>query len=116
MAAEQGLSGYQGAWLTDSSRCTEVFSSTGKGASFKKPVDIFAPAFIISGNRLRTPMASCGIRSVKPTGDRQTLVLNCTNAVAGHQVSVLMKSEGDAIIRYFNAQDTTGSRYQRCSP
>jgi hypothetical protein len=71
--------------------------------SFKKPVDIFAPAFIISGNRLRTPQASCRIKSVKPTGDRQFLVLDCANAVAGNEVRVLMAPDLDgALRRYFN--------------
>ena len=66
LAAEAGLSGYQGAWLMQGPSCEDVYSSAGKGTSFKKPVDIFAPAFIVSGNRLRTPMASCRIKSVKP--------------------------------------------------
>src|SRR4029450_7177969 len=72
--AQDGLSKYQGAGLTGGADCAEFYSSAGKGTSFKKPVDIFAPAFIVSGNRLRTPMASCRIKSVRPSGDRQRLV------------------------------------------
>ena len=68
LAAEAGLSGYQGAWLLEGRDCAEVYSSTGKGTSLKKPVDIFAPAFIVSGNRLRTPLASCRIKAVRPSG------------------------------------------------
>jgi hypothetical protein len=79
-------------------------------------VDIFAPAFIISGNRLRTPQASCRIKSAKPMGDRQLLVLDCANAVAGNEVRVLMAPDSDgALRRYFNEQDTTGTKYERCS-
>jgi hypothetical protein len=63
--AQGGLSGYQGAWLAGGSGCAEVYSSDGKGISFKRPVDIFAPAFIVSGNRLKTPQASCRIKSVR---------------------------------------------------
>src|SRR5215203_4820816 len=51
--AQGGLSAYQGAWLQRGPECAEIYSSAGKGASFKKPVDIFAPAFIVSGSRLR---------------------------------------------------------------
>jgi hypothetical protein len=116
LAAEAGLSAYQGAWLASGPDCAEVYSSAGKGTSFKKPVDIFAPAFIISGTRLRTPQASCRIKSVKPTGDRQFLVLDCANAVAGNEVRVLMAPDLDgALRRYFNEQDTTGTKYLRCS-
>src|SRR5687767_887331 len=116
MAAEPGLSAFQGAWLQSSPSCAEVYSFSGKDVSFRSPVDIFAPAFIISGNRLRTPQASCRIRSVRPAGDRQLLTLDCANAVAGNEVRVLMASQPDGSLkRYFNEQDTAGSSYQRCS-
>ncbi len=54
--------------------------------------------------------------SVRPAGDRQLLVLDCANAVAGNEVRVLMAPQPDGSLkRYFNAQDTTGTAYQRCS-
>nr|WP_262265792.1 MULTISPECIES: hypothetical protein [unclassified Microvirga] len=113
--AQGGLSAYQGAWLSGRD-CAEIYASAGKGTAFKKPVDIFAPAFIVSGSRLRTPQASCRIKSVKPSGDRQLLVLDCANAVSGSEVQVLMAPQPDGSLkRYFNAQDTTGTQYQRCS-
>ena len=116
IAAEAGLSGYQGAWLIQGPSCTETYSSAGKGVSFKKPVDIFAPAFIVSGNRLRTPMASCSIKSVRPAGERQVLVLNCANAVAGGELRVLLATLPDGSLRrYLNDQDSVGTGYQQCS-
>jgi hypothetical protein len=114
--AQGGLSDFQGAWLSGGADCAEVYSSAGKGASFKRPVDIFAPAFIVAGNRLRTPQATCRIKSTKPTGDRQLLVLDCANAVAGNEVRVLLATQPDGTLkRYFNEQDRAGSAYQRCS-
>ena len=114
--AQGGPSGYQGAWLAGGADCAEVYSSAGKGTSFKRPIDIFVPAFIISGNRLRTPQASCRIKSVRPAGDRQRLALDCVNAVAGNEVRVLMATQPDGSLkRFFNEQDTTGTPYQRCS-
>ena len=116
MAAEASLPAYQGAWLAQGPDCAEVYSSAGKGPSFRKPINIFAPAFIVSGNRLRTPQASCRIKSLKPAGDRQLLILDCANTVAGSEVRVLMATQPDgSLTRYFNEQDTTGTRYQRCS-
>nr|WP_244424777.1 hypothetical protein [Methylobacterium nodulans] len=116
LAAEAGLSGYQGAWVLEGRDCAEVYSSGGKGTSFKKPLDIFAPAFIVSGNRLRTPMASCRIKSVRPTGDRQILALDCANTVAANEVTVLMAIAPNGVLRrYYNDQDPTGTTYQRCS-
>lgn len=114
--AQGGLSGFQGAWLSGSADCAEIYSSAGKGASFKKPVDIFAPAFIVSGNRLRTPQATCRIKSTKPIGDRQVLALDCANAVAGNEVRILMTMQPDGSLRrYFNERDTTGTEYKKCS-
>lgn len=114
--AQGGLAAYQGAWLSGGADCAEVYASAGKGTSFKKPVDIFAPAFIISGSRLRTPQASCRIKSTRPNGDRQLLVLDCANAVSGSEVRVLMAPQPDGSLkRYFNDQDTMGSVYKQCS-
>jgi hypothetical protein len=114
--AQGGLAAYQGAWLQRGPECAEIYSSAGQGTSFKKPVDIFAPAFIVSGSRLRTPTASCRIKSVRPTGERQLLILDCANAVAGNEVRVLMMPQPDGSLkRYFNEQDTLGTRYERCS-
>jgi hypothetical protein len=88
----------------------------GKEVSFRSPVDIFAPAFIISGNRLRTPQASCRIRSVKPAGDRQLFTLDCANMVSANEVRVLMaRAPNGSLRRYFNDQDRAGTPYQRCS-
>jgi hypothetical protein len=71
----------EGAWIQDGT-CDETFARAGKGISFKKPINVFAPAFIITGNRLRTPTASCSIKSVKPRGNRRVLSLQCSTAVA----------------------------------
>lgn len=114
--AQGGLSAFQGAWLSGSADCAEVYASGGKGTSFKKPVDIFASAFIVSGSRLRTPQASCRIKSIRPAGDRQRVLLDCANAVAGNEVTVLMAPQPDGSLRrYFNEQDTGGTEYRQCS-
>ena len=116
LAAGAGLSAFQGAWVLEGRDCADVYASAGKAASFKKPVDIFAPAFIISGKRLRTPMATCSIQSVRPTGDRQLLILDCANAVAGQEVRVYMAPQPNGVLRrYYNEQDPTGTGYRRCS-
>jgi hypothetical protein len=114
--AQEGLAAFQGAWLAGSD-CTQVYSSAAKGTTFKRPVDMFAPAFIVSGSRLRTPQASCRIKSIQPSGDRRLLLLDCANAVAGNEVRVLMALQSDGTLkRYFDAGDTIGTSYRRCSP
>ena len=115
-AAQPSLAGYQGAWVLQGRDCSDVYSSDGKGTSFKKPLDIFAPAFMISGKRLKTPMALCQIKSLRPAGERELLLLDCANAVAGSEVKVLtaLSPKGE-LRRYYNDQDPTGVLYQRCS-
>ncbi len=116
-SAQDKVSRFQGAWLAGGPDCATVFSSGAKGTTFKKPVDLFAPAFIISGSRLRTPQASCRIKSVRPSGDRQLMILDCANSIAGNEVRVLIASRPDGSLRrYFDEQDTVGTTYLRCSP
>lgn len=115
LVAKEGLDRYQGAWLQGSTDCAEVFTFSGKKASFKKPIDVFAPAFIISGDRLRTPSANCRIKSVRPSDGRDMLLLDCVNAVAGAEVRALVAPQPDGSLkRFFNAQDTMGSSYNQC--
>jgi hypothetical protein len=105
----------EGAWIQDGS-CDKTFARAGKGISFKKPVDVFAPALIITGNRLRTPTASCTIKAVKPEGERRVLSLQCATAVAVEPVRAVIGTSSDGLlVRYLNEQDSTGSSYKRCT-
>ncbi|AWN51046.1 hypothetical protein [Methylobacterium sp. 17Sr1-1] len=114
--ARAAVSDYQGAWVLSGHDCQDVYASAGKKAAFKKPLDMFAPAFIISGRRLTTPAASCQIRSARPAGDRELLHLDCANAVAANEVRVLLAaSPPDGLKRYYGEHDPTGVDYRRCS-
>lgn len=114
-ARPAGLPAYQGAWVLSGRDCAEVFSAAGRGLSFRKPVDLFAPAFIVSGQRIRTPMASCRVRSIRPVGGRDHLDLDCANAVAANDVRVILAPGTDGTLtRYYSDQDPTGIAYRRC--
>jgi hypothetical protein len=105
----------EGAWIQDGS-CDETFARAGKNIAFKKPVNVFAPALIITGNRLRTPTASCTIKAVKPAGERRMLSLQCATGVAVEPVRALIGTSSDgSLVRYLNEQDSTGSSYKRCT-
>jgi hypothetical protein len=105
----------EGAWVQDGS-CDETFARAGKGISFKKPINVFAPALIITGNRLRTPTVLCTIKAMKPAGERRVLSLQCATAVAVEPVRALIGTPADgSLVRYLNEQDSTGSSYKRCT-
>ena len=114
--AEAAEAGLEGAWLQEGTECADVFARSGKATAFKKPVNIFAPAFIISGSQVRTPQASCRIKSVKPAGERRVLALSCATPVAVDQTRAILAPAADGTLRrYLNDQDTTGSSYRRCN-
>ncbi len=112
--AAPDLARYQGAWLEGSTPCEETFTRTGRGITFRSPVSPFAPAFIISGSRLRTPSATCRIKGVKQSGDRESLLLDCATSVAVSDVAVLMSPSGDVLRRYTGSADPVGMAYRRC--
>src|SRR5687768_10413197 len=102
--AEAIEAGLTGAWV-QGMQCEEVFARAGKGISFKKPVNAFAPAFIISGDRLRTPQASCRIKKVKSAGDRRIVTLGCATTVAVDEVTAVLAPFADGSLRrYLNDQ------------
>ena len=97
-------------------RVNETFVRAGKSIAFKKPINVFAPALIITGNRLRTPTTSCTIKGMKPAGERRVLSLQCATAVAVEPVRALIGTSSDgSLVRYLNEQDSTGSSYKRCT-
>lgn len=116
-AAETGLAQLQGAWLEQSATCEATFSKGPKGAvAFRKPVNIFAPAFIVSGNRLRTTQSSCQIKAIQPAGHRKRLILDCATSIAVSEFRALISfTEAGELRRYFNDEDKAGSLYRRCS-
>jgi hypothetical protein len=116
-AAPPDLAAYQGAWVEQNVACDAVFAAGPKGLAFRKPVDLFAPAFILSGNRIRTPQASCRITAVRRLGDRDALTLSCSNAVSVSSVTALLARAPDGTLkRFFDGKDTIGTSYARCMP
>ena len=112
LAAERPLAG---AWILDGSQCDVVFARTGSSASFRKPIDAFAPAFIISGNQIRTPNASCRIKGSKKAGDRHIMTLACATSVSVDDVPASFELMADGTLRrYLNDEDKVGSKYERC--
>jgi hypothetical protein len=113
LAAEAAV---EGAWLDQNLDCSAVYVATKKGGwKFKQPVDLFAPAFIISGKRLTTPQASCSLTSKSKVNDRTVLQLSCANSVSISPVKVQMSRAPDGtLVRYMDSDDHSGSKYKIC--
>ena len=50
--------------------------------AFKRPADAFLPAFIVKGNRLTTPLASCRIEKTSEVEKGSRLTMKCANSVS----------------------------------
>lgn len=106
------LSQLQGAWIQAAAPCEDAFS----GTSFRRPVNIFTPAFIVSGERLSTPTATCAVRSGREVDDRLVVSLSCSNIVSEEAVTVFFGHGADGTItRFFSDRDTLGTNYKLCA-
>jgi hypothetical protein len=116
LSAPPQLSALHGAWLQQSSSCADVYTTSRKAVTFKKNVNEFTPGFIVSGNRLKTPVNTCRIARIVPAGKRWVMKLACTGSVSTMVADVQFSLTSDvALLRYLNDQDTSGSRYERCT-
>lgn len=114
--AQAQASALQGAWLEEGSSCASVFVATPKAIAFKQPASAFAPAFIISGRRLATPLATCGLAGVGHSGERLVLRLNCTTSIAPSTARAVLSPAGDgSLYRHHSLEGGIATKYQRCT-
>jgi hypothetical protein len=108
------LKDLQGAWAGPGSTCGEMFVAGKKGQAYKRPVDVFASAILVSGRRLTTPNAICRIRSIKASGSAGEVSLSCQTSIATSDVKAYLTLGDDgSLYRSTDGQDQ-GMRYIRC--
>ena len=106
----------QGAWLEEGSSCASIFLATPNAVAFKRPASAFAPAFIVSGNRLSTPLATCRLVGVAPSGERQVLRLSCATSVSMDTARAIFSVAGDGnLYRYSAMEGGIATKYMRCT-
>lgn len=102
----------QGAWVQSAVTCEEAFS----GHAFRRPLNIFTPAFVVSGERLTTPSATCRIREGKPLNGRLRLTLDCANVVSEEDVTAFFGRASDgSLMRFMSDREDVGTSYKRCA-
>lgn len=105
-----------GAWLEEGTSCASVFVATPHAVAFKRPANAFAPAFIVSGRRISTPLATCRLVGVAPDGERQILRLSCATAVAMDTARAIVSVAGDGnLYRYHSVEGGISTKYLRCT-
>ncbi|PTM42849.1 hypothetical protein [Bosea sp. 124] len=107
---------FQGAWLEEGVPCASVFVATPKAVSFRRPASAFAPAFIVAGQRLSTPLATCRIVSLSTSGQRQIVNLRCTTTISTDSAQAILAMAEDGGLYRFNALEAgIATKYQRCN-
>lgn len=108
-------SGLQGAWVEEGLSCASIFVAARNSIGFRRPASAFAPAFVISGKQLSTPLASCRIVDVRSSGDRQIISLRCTTSISTDAArAVLAPTPDGGLYRYLAADGSAAAKYQRC--
>lgn len=114
-SAPSDVGGLQGAWVQESFTCDQVYTTGKTRTEFKKPRNIFAAAFLVSGSRLTTPGAVCKILSISGSGERKLLSLSCATAIGVDPVKAeISLTQDGSLRRYLNKEDPVGSKYDRC--
>jgi hypothetical protein len=104
------------AYVASGTECGDVFVKAKDGVRFAPRVDAFAPAFIVKGKVLRTPVATCRLRHSAAKGDVREFQFECANSISYAPVTVFFRrGDNGSLIRFSSATETVGSRYGRCS-
>lgn len=105
----------QGAWITQSGECSDVFTRRNGRLAFRPKHGFVDTSFIVSGNRIQGARASCTFGSEKRTADGLRVVLNCASRIAtGPLVLTVRIPDRDTIIKFdpdFPELETT---FKRC--
>src|SRR5436190_10706137 len=112
-AAGLALSDLQGAWLGQETGCQTVFSFSGGKPALKRPADAFVPAFIVSGDKLTTPLASCRIRKMEETEKGTRVTMICANALSSAPVVTRFAFGRGYLLRISDSGVETGY-YNHC--
>lgn len=108
-------SNLQGAWIEEGLSCSSVFTAGRNAIGFKRPASAFAPAFVISGRRLTTPLATCRIIEVRSNGERQIMSLHCTTSISTDTArAVLAPAPDGGLYRFLALDGSAAAKYQRC--
>jgi hypothetical protein len=105
-----------GAWASDASQCTNVFTKEGPNPSFKQDSDMYGSGLIIEGNQIRGRMAKCEIKSRKEVGETLQLIAVCvTDIMFSNQQFSLKVINDNQIVRIFTDIPDMQLPYSRCT-
>lgn len=112
-AFDQGMIG---AWSQSGSDCKIIFQYKGTSVSFRKPIDEFRTAFIITSKRITLPTGQCTINGSKADADGHSLSMTCSNTISFFDRHARLQLDGNALIYSGSDNRTLDVRFERCLP
>ena len=107
---------FDGAWVTDAAKCAQVFTKKNNRISMSKRSEFFGSGFIVEGDRIRGPSATCKINNRKEEGDMLHLIASCTTQIAvlsPTQLDIKIE-DSNRILRFFHNFSELAVPYTRC--
>lgn len=103
-------------YVASGTECADVFVKAKDGVKFSPRADPFAPAFIVKGKALTTPVAMCRLRRSEAKGAVREFQFECANSISYAPVTIFFRrGEDGSLIRFSSADETVGSKYGRCN-
>lgn len=105
-----------GAWTTDASVCSKVFVKSGARVSFAKDSELSGGGFIIDGSQIRTPTATCRIKTTKEEGELTHMIASCATDIMLSAVQLSVRRvNANEMFRMFPNMPGMETKYYRCS-
>jgi hypothetical protein len=117
LASSANAFDFDGAWATDAGNCPQIFVKKNNKISMSRRSDFFGGGFIVEGDRIRGPSATCKINGRKEEADMLRLIASCTTQIAilsPMQLDIKIESP-DKIIRFFPNFPEIAIPYARCA-
>ena len=104
-----------GAWTPSTADCSRLFQRTGRGLSFKQPVDKFAQAVIIRPGELEGPSSVCRVLKVTRAQGTITAATECRDTVGYLSLDITIKVQSPRQIIYSaNGAEALNATYLKC--
>jgi len=89
-----------GAWTPSTAECSRLFERTGRGLSFKQPVDKFAQAVIIRPGEVEGPSSVCRVLKVTRAKGVISAATECRDTVGYLPLDITIKVQSARAIVY----------------
>ncbi len=89
-----------GAWTPSLAECSRLFTRTGRGITFKQPVDKFAQAAIIRPTQVEGPSSVCRVLKVSRANETISAATECRDTVGYLPMEITIKIQSPRQIIY----------------